>query len=114
MESGRLAEKSRSGRLTSEEMTGGSFSVSNLGMHGVDEFTALIMPGQVAILAVGTIRERAVVRNNQVVVASTMRATLSSDHCCIDGAYAASFLAELRSLLEKPVTLLMNTALDKQ
>jgi pyruvate dehydrogenase E2 component (dihydrolipoamide acetyltransferase) len=107
METTRLAEKSRSGHLTSEEMSGGSFSVSNLGMYGVDEFTALIMPGQVAILAVGTIRERAVVRNSHVAVVPTMRMTLSSDHRCIDGAYAALFLAELQSILEKPLSLLL-------
>ncbi|MDD2542627.1 MAG: dihydrolipoamide acetyltransferase family protein [Desulfuromonadaceae bacterium] len=106
-ESSRLAEKSRSGRLTSEEMAEGSFSVSNLGMYGVDEFTALIMPGQTGILAVGAVIERPVVRNGQLAVAATMRVTLSSDHRAVDGAYAASFLAELRSTLEKPVSLLM-------
>lgn len=107
MEASRLTEKSRSGRLTSKEMSGGSFSVSNLGMYGADEFTALIMPGQVSILAVGTIKDRAVVRNSHVSVAPTMRVTLSSDHRCIDGAYAASFLVELQSILEKPLSLLM-------
>lgn len=106
-ESSRLADKSRAGRLTSEEMSGGSFSVSNLGMYGVDEFTALIMPGQPAILAVGAVRERPVVQSGQLAVAATMRVTLSSDHRIVDGAYAASFLAELRSILEKPVSLLM-------
>jgi pyruvate dehydrogenase E2 component (dihydrolipoamide acetyltransferase) len=103
----RLAEKCRSGRLSSEEMTGGTFSISNLGMYGVDRFNALIMPGQVAILAVGEIRERAVVRNSQLAVAPTVWATLTSDHRSVDGAYAASFLAELRAILEKPVALLM-------
>jgi pyruvate dehydrogenase E2 component (dihydrolipoamide acetyltransferase) len=88
-------------------MSGGCFSISNLGMYGVDEFTALIMPGQAAILAVGAVAERAVVRDGGLAVAATMRVTLSSDHRSIDGAYAASFLAELRSTLEKPVSLLM-------
>ena len=106
-ESSRLADKSRAGRLTSEEMTGGSFSVSNLGMYGVDEFTALITPGQRAILAVGAVSRRPVVRNGQLAVASTMRVTLSSDHRMVDGAYAASFLAELSHSLEKPVSLLL-------
>ncbi|HXE97129.1 MAG TPA: dihydrolipoamide acetyltransferase family protein [Dongiaceae bacterium] len=106
-ESSRLADKSRAGRLTSEEMSGGSFSVSNLGMYGVDEFTALIMPGQTGILAVGAVVKRPVVRSGQLAVAATMRVTLSSDHRTVDGAYAASFLAELRSSLEKPVSLLM-------
>jgi pyruvate dehydrogenase E2 component (dihydrolipoamide acetyltransferase) len=105
-EAARLADKARSGRLTSEEMSGGGFSISNLGMYGVDEFDALIMPGQVAILAVGAVAERPVVRNGQLAVAPTMRATLSSDHRVVDGAYAARFLAELRRTLEHPVPLL--------
>ena len=105
-EAARLADKARNGRLTSEEMSGGSFSVSNLGMYGVDEFDALILPGQVAILAAGAVAERPVVRNGQVCVAPTMRVTLSSDHRVVDGAYAARFLAELRRTLEHPVPLL--------
>jgi pyruvate dehydrogenase E2 component (dihydrolipoamide acetyltransferase) len=106
-EATRLVQKCREGRLTSEEMGGGCFSVSNLGMYGVDEFSALIMPGQTAILAVGAVAEQAVVRNGAVVSAATMRVTLCSDHRSIDGAYAARFLAELRALLEKPVSLLV-------
>jgi pyruvate dehydrogenase E2 component (dihydrolipoamide acetyltransferase) len=105
-EAARLADKARSGRLASEEMAGGVFSVSNLGMYGVDEFDALIVPGQVAILAVGAVAERPVVRNGQICVAPTMRVTLSSDHRVVDGAYAARFLAELRRTLEHPVPLL--------
>ncbi len=106
-ESARLIKKCRGGRLSSEEMSGGNFSVSNLGMYGVDEFTALIMPGQTAILAVGTVCERPVVRNGLLVAAATVRVTLSSDHRVVDGAYAARFLAELRTILEKPVSLLV-------
>jgi len=106
-EAARLIEKCRQGRLSSEEMSGGCFSVSNLGMYGVDDFTALIMPGQTAILAAGAVGERAVVRNGEVVAAATMRVTLCSDHRVVDGAYAARFLAELRSTLEKPVSLLV-------
>lgn len=106
-ESSRLADKSRSGRLGCDEMSGGSFSVSNLGMYGVDQFTALILPGQRAILAIGAIAERAVARNGHPAVATTMRVTLSCDHRYVDGAYAASFLAQLRSILEKPVALLL-------
>jgi pyruvate dehydrogenase E2 component (dihydrolipoamide acetyltransferase) len=103
----RLVDKSRQGRLTSEELSGGCFSLSNLGMYGVDDFTALIMPGQVAILSVGAVTERPVVRNRALAVASTVRVTLSSDHRIVDGAYAARFLAELRAILEKPVSLLV-------
>jgi pyruvate dehydrogenase E2 component (dihydrolipoamide acetyltransferase) len=106
-EAARLIEKCRQGRLSSEEMSGGCFSVSNLGMYGVDEFTALIMPGQTAILAAGAVGERAVVRNGAVVAAATMRVTLCSDHRIVDGAYAARFLAELRTILERPVSLLV-------
>jgi pyruvate dehydrogenase E2 component (dihydrolipoamide acetyltransferase) len=106
-ESARLIEKCRGGRLSSEEMSGGCFSVSNLGMYGVDNFTALIMPGQTAILSVGAVAERPVVRNGKLAAAATMRVTLSSDHRSVDGAYAARFLAELRAILEKPVSLLV-------
>jgi pyruvate dehydrogenase E2 component (dihydrolipoamide acetyltransferase) len=106
-ESTRLIERCREGRLSSEEMSGGCFSISNLGMYGVDDFTALIMPGQTAILAAGAIAERAVVRNGGIVAAVTMRVTLSSDHRSVDGAYAARFLAELRGILEKPVSMLI-------
>ena len=106
-ETRRLIEKCRSGRLTADEMSGGRFSVSNLGMYGVDEFTALIMPGQVAILAVGAVADRPAVRNGVVVPGATMRVTLCSDHRIIDGAYAARFLADLRATLEKPVALLV-------
>jgi pyruvate dehydrogenase E2 component (dihydrolipoamide acetyltransferase) len=101
-----LADRARSGRLTSEEMSGGGFSISNLGMYGVDEFDALIVPGQVAILAVGAVTERPVVRNGQLAVAPTMRVTMSSDHRVVDGVYAARFLTELRRTLEHPVVLL--------
>src|SRR6185369_16194313 len=90
VESSRLAYKSRAGRLTSEEMSGGTFSVSNLGMYGVDDFTALIIPGQTAILTVGAVSERPVAQNGQLAVAATMRVTLNCDHRVIDGAYAAS------------------------
>ena len=106
-EAARLIEKCHGGRLSSEEMSGGCFSVSNLGMFGVDEFSALIMPGQTAILAVGAVTQRPVARNGALAVAATMRVTLSSDHRSIDGAYAARFLAALRAILEKPVSLLI-------
>jgi len=106
-EAARLADKSRAGKLSTTEMSGAQFSLSNLGMYGVDEFNALIMPGQVAILAMGGVIERVVVREGKIVVAPTMRVTLSCDHRVVDGAYAAAFLAELRRILEQPVTLLV-------
>lgn len=106
-ESSRLAERARSGRLTQAEMSGGGFTVSNLGMFGVDEFMALIMPGQAAILAVGAVSERPAVREGKLVIAPTMRVTLSADHRIVDGAYAAAFMAELRNILEKPLPMFM-------
>ncbi len=102
-ETARLAERARNGRLTSAEMAGGTFSVSNLGMYGVDEFMALIMPGQAGILAVGAVSERPAVREGKVMAAPLMRVTLSADHRVVDGAYAAAFLAELRGILEQPM-----------
>jgi len=103
----RLAEKSRAGKLSATEMHGARFSLSNLGMYGIDEFNALIMPGQAAILAMGGVVERPVVREGKIVIAPTMRVTLSCDHRVVDGAYAAAFLAELRKILEQPVALLI-------
>ena len=106
-EAANLIDKSRAGKLTSAEMSGGSFSLSNLGMYGVDEFSALILPGQTATLALGAVAQRPVVRDGQITPSYTMRVTLSCDHRVIDGAYAARFLAELRSVLERPVSLLI-------
>jgi pyruvate dehydrogenase E2 component (dihydrolipoamide acetyltransferase) len=100
-----LAERARSGKLTREEITGGTFTVSNLGMFGVDRFDAIINPPQVAILAVGAGRERVVVREGQPAVATVITLTLSCDHRVVDGAAGAKFLATLRELLESPAKL---------
>ena len=102
LESIRLAERAREGKLNLEEISGGSFSVSNLGMYGVDSFSSIIMPGQSAILAIGAIAERPFVRNGQIVAARTMRTTLSCDHRVIDGTDAAEFLDAFKELLEHP------------
>lgn len=106
-ETARLAEKARNGRLSQSEMSGGSFSISNMGMYGVDEFMALIMPGQAGILAVGAVIERPTIQEGKVIAAPLMRTTLSADHRIIDGAYAASFMAELRHLLEQPMPMFL-------
>ncbi|MGZ3679918.1 MAG: 2-oxo acid dehydrogenase subunit E2, partial [Ktedonobacterales bacterium] len=90
-----------------EEFQGGTFSVSNLGMFGVDEFTAIINPPESAILAVGAIVPTPVVRNAQVVVRDLMKVTLSVDHRALDGAVAARFLQELKRLLEQPMAMLV-------
>ncbi|HEY9833542.1 MAG TPA: dihydrolipoamide acetyltransferase family protein, partial [Stenomitos sp.] len=103
----RLAERARSGHLTAEEMSGGGFTISNLGMYGVEHFNALIMPGQVGVLALGSVAERPVVRNGQLAVAVTLPVTLAADHRSVDGAYAAQFLKRLREILEQPLTLLV-------
>ncbi|MEC7880532.1 MAG: dihydrolipoamide acetyltransferase family protein [Chloroflexota bacterium] len=88
--------------LTQEENSGGTFSVSNLGMFDIDQFTAIIVPPQSAILSVGKAREEAVVENGEIKTAQLMKMTLSVDHRVNDGAEAAMFLAELKSILESP------------
>ncbi len=95
-----LAERARSGRLTREEITGGTFTISNLGMFGVDRFDAIINPPQVAILAVGAATDRVVARDGQPAVARVATLTLSCDHRVVDGAMGAKFLATLRDLVE--------------
>ncbi|MCH8207087.1 MAG: 2-oxo acid dehydrogenase subunit E2, partial [Chloroflexi bacterium] len=98
-----LVERSNSGTLHPREYTGGTFAISNLGMFEVTSFLAIIQPPQTAVLAVGTVAKRPVVRNDQVVVAQTMMATLSADHRIVDGAEGAQFLVEVKRLLENPV-----------
>lgn len=102
-----IAERARTGRLRPEDLTGGTFTVSNLGMFEVDAFAAIINPPQAAILSVGTARPQAVVREGRVAVATMMQATLSADHRVTDGAEAARFLGEIRRLLEHPVLLVI-------
>ena len=102
-----LASKARDGKLSREEYTGGSFTVSNLGMFGVSEFVAIINPPQAAILAVGGIEDRPVVKGGQVVPGKTMRVTLSADHRVLDGADSAKFLKTLQKYLESPSLLLL-------
>ncbi|TMQ91988.1 2-oxo acid dehydrogenase subunit E2 [Actinomadura soli] len=98
-----LAGKARDGKLTLPEMSGGTFSVSNLGMFGVDSFAAVINPPEAAILAVGAIRDEPVVRDGQVVPGKRLALTLSVDHRATDGATAARFLDRLATLLENPL-----------
>jgi len=97
-----LAGKARAGRLAREDITGGSFTVSNLGMHGVERFDAVINPPQVAILAVGAVRSAVVPVAGAPAVGQVMELTLSCDHRVVDGAVGAGFLATLRGLLERP------------
>ena len=95
-----LAEKARGGKLVPEDYTGGNFTVSNLGASGIDEFSAIINPPEAAILAVGAVKEKAVVENGQVVVRPMMTLTLSVDHRIIDGALAAEFMKTLKANIE--------------
>ncbi|MGA8353981.1 MAG: dihydrolipoamide acetyltransferase family protein [Solirubrobacteraceae bacterium] len=105
-ESRRLALAARDGTITPPDLAGGTFSVSNLGMFGIDAFTAVINPPQAAILAVGSLAQRAVVRDGQLVVRHTMTVTLTCDHRILYGADAAEFLGSIRELLEQPLALM--------
>ena len=102
-----LVERARSGTPRPEDLSGGSFTISNLGMYPVEQFTAVINPPQAAILATSAIKERPVVRDGQIVIARTMLVTLSSDHRVLDGATSARFLQEFKNLLENPVGLMV-------
>jgi len=97
-----LTEKARTGRLTRGEISGGTFTVSNLGMHGVERFDAVINPPQVAILAVGAVRTAVVPREGGPAIGELMDLTLSCDHRVVDGAVGAAFLTSLRELLTHP------------
>lgn len=101
-----LAGKARNKKLQPQEMEGSTFTVSNLGMFGITEFTSIINQPNSAILSVGAIVEKPVVRNGQIVVGNTMKVTLACDHRTVDGATGAAFLQTLRSYLENPVTML--------
>jgi pyruvate dehydrogenase E2 component (dihydrolipoamide acetyltransferase) len=101
-----LAGKARNKKLTPQEMEGSTFTVSNLGMFGIQEFTSIINQPNSAILSVGAIIQKPVVKNGLVVVGNTMKITLACDHRTVDGATGAQFLQTLRSYLENPVTML--------
>lgn len=102
-----LAEKARNRDLDPEQMEGSTFTVSNLGMFGIEQFTAIINPPNACILAVGAIREVPVVEDGEVVPGKRMKVTLSSDHRIVDGASAAKFLSTLKHLLENPLGMLL-------
>jgi pyruvate dehydrogenase E2 component (dihydrolipoamide acetyltransferase) len=102
-----LAQKAHDKKLQPSEWEGSTFTISNLGMFGVDEFTAIINPPDACILAVGGIKETAVVKNGQLVPGNLMKVTLSCDHRAVDGAVGAAFLKTLKGLLEDPVRILI-------
>ena len=97
-----LAARARAGTLRREDVSDGTFTVSNLGMYGLDRFDAIINPPQVAILAVGALRDAPVVRGGALAVERIVSLVLSCDHRVVDGATGAAFLAELKRLLEAP------------
>src|SRR5436305_1015328 len=106
-ESKDLAQRARAGKLKLEEFQGGTFSISNLGMYGIREFSADINPPQGGILAVGLGEQRPVVKDGQLTVATVMTCTLSGDHRVVDGAVGAQCLAAFRKLVEDPLTMLL-------
>jgi pyruvate dehydrogenase E2 component (dihydrolipoamide acetyltransferase) len=102
-----LAEAARKGTLTGEQLTGGTFTISNLGMYGVRQFDAILNLPQVGILAVGAAEKRPVVVGDALTVATVMTLTLTADHRAVDGATAADFLRTLKGLLEEPAAMLL-------
>jgi len=102
-----LAGRAREKKLMPDEYTGATFSISNLGMLGIHEFTAVINPPEAGILAVGGVEDTPVVVDGEIQVRPRMRITMSCDHRVIDGALGARFLATLRGMLEEPATILL-------
>ena len=100
-----LVERARNRKLKPDEYQGSTFTISNLGMFGVEDFVAIINPPEGAILAVGSIVEKPVVKNGAIVIGHTMKATISADHRIIDGAVAARFLQDLKKFMENPAAL---------
>ncbi|MCR9288909.1 MAG: pyruvate dehydrogenase complex dihydrolipoamide acetyltransferase [Bacteroidetes bacterium] len=107
MEVRALAGKARDRKLQPQEMSGNTFTISNLGMFGIEEFTAIINPPDACILAVGGINQKAIVENGELAVGNMMRMTLSCDHRVVDGAMGAQFMKTLKEILEEPIRLLV-------
>ncbi|MDB5325144.1 MAG: pyruvate dehydrogenase complex dihydrolipoamide acetyltransferase [Phycisphaerales bacterium] len=105
--SAELVDRARAQKLKREEMSGATFTVSNLGLMGIREFSAIVNPPEVGILAIGASEDKAVVKNGQIIVQNRMTVTLSCDHRVIDGAVAANFLVSLKGFLEEPALMLM-------
>jgi pyruvate dehydrogenase E2 component (dihydrolipoamide acetyltransferase) len=105
-----LVSKAQAGRFSGDDLTGATFTLSNMGMLDIEDFSAVIIPPQAAILAAGAIKERPVVRNGQLAVARTMRVTLSADHRVLNGMEAGRFLGDLKKALENPVVLVLGQA----
>ena len=102
-----LAQRSSNGTLSPQEYTGGTFAISNLGMYDVTSFVAIIHPPQSAVLAVGTVTEKPIVKDGEIVIGQTMVGTISADHRIVDGAEGAEFLVEVKALLENPMSMVI-------
>jgi pyruvate dehydrogenase E2 component (dihydrolipoamide acetyltransferase) len=101
-----FVKKAQENKLQPSDWDSNTFTISNLGMFGIDDFTAIINPPDACILAVGAIKERAIVKNGDIVVGNIMRLTLSSDHRLVDGVVGAKFLNTLKDMLESPLLML--------
>ncbi len=97
----------RNKKLTPQEMEGSTFTISNLGMFGITDFTSIINQPNSAILSVGAIVQKPIVKDGQIVVGNTMKLTMACDHRTVDGATGAQFLLTLRGFIENPVTMLV-------
>ncbi len=102
-----LVGRAREGRMKADDMVGGTFTISNLGMFDVDDFIAIIGPGQTAIMAVGSVKQMPVVKDGQLAVGTRMKATISADHRVTDGAEAAKFMQAFKAALEQPLRLVL-------
>ena len=102
-----LASRATAGSLSPTEYTGGTFAISNLGMFDVTSFAAIIYPPQTAMIAVGTVTKRPVVKDDQIVIADMMTATLSADHRVVDGAEGARFIIEVKEQLQNPLSMVV-------
>jgi pyruvate dehydrogenase E2 component (dihydrolipoamide acetyltransferase) len=102
-----LADRARQGKLKQDDIEGGSFAVTNLGMFGTEEFSAILNPPQSGILAVGAAREKAVAINGALAVANVMTVTLSADHRAVDGALAAQWMVAFKTAIEHPLSLVL-------
>ena len=102
-----LATAARAGNLSTEQLSGSTFTISNLGMYGVRQFDAILNMPEVGILAVGAAERRPVVEGDKLVPGTVLTATLTADHRAVDGAMAADFLRTLKRLLEEPATMLL-------
>ena len=101
------AQKAKDKKLQPSDWEGSTFTISNLGMFGIDQFTAIINPPDACILAVGGISQEPIVKNGQIVPGNIMKVTLSCDHRVVDGATGSAFLQTLKSLLEEPLRMLV-------